>query len=171
MKEIYEYNHYTLVILTIFYLLVKKFTTISSKKISKSVRILLIIGLFLLAILFAVGGRYLLTLPLTLASLALLKLKGLSIFQLISLYRLINTLRNSGRFSFNNKFRNNQSNITIEEAYRILNLDPHKKYTKEEVLNSYKAIMKKIHPDVSPELSRLATIVNEAKDIILNNFG
>ena len=162
---------YTLVILTIFYLLVKKFTTISSKKISKSVRILLIIGLFLLAILFAVGGRYLLTLPLTLASLALLKLKGLSIFQLISLYRLINTLRNSGRFSFNNKFRNNQSNITIEEAYRILNLDPNKKYTKEEVLNSYKAIMKKIHPDVSPELSRLATIVNEAKDIVLNNSG
>ena len=162
---------YTLVILTIFYLLVKKFTTISSKKISKSVRILLIIGLFLFAILFAVGGRYLLTLPLTLASLALLKLKGLSIFQLISLYRLINTLRNSGRFSFNNKFRNNQSNITIEEAYRILNLDPHKKYTKEEVLNSYKAIMKKIHPDVSPELSRLATIVNEAKDIVLNNFS
>ena len=162
---------YTLVILTIFYLLVKKFTTISSKKISKSARILLIIGLFLLAILFAVGGKYLLTLPLTLASLALLKLKGLSIFQLISLYRLINTLRNSGRFSFNNKFRNNQSNITIDEAYRILNLDPQKKYTKEEVLNSYKAIMKKIHPDVSPELSRLATIVNEAKDIVLNNFG
>ena len=162
---------YTLVIITIFYLLVKKFTTISSKKISKSARILLIIGLFLLAILFAVGGKYLLTLPLTLASLALLKLKGLSIFQLISLYRLINTLRNSGRFSFNNKFRNNQSNITINEAYRILNLDPQKKYTKEEVLNSYKAIMKKIHPDVSPELSRLATIVNEAKDIVLNNFG
>ena len=162
---------YTLVILTIFYLLVKKFTTISSKKISKSARILLIIGLFLLAILFAVGGKYLLTLPLTLASLALLKLKGLSIFQVISLYRLINTLRNSGRFSFNNKFRNNRSNITIDEAYRILNLDPQKKYTKEEVLNSYKAIMKKIHPDVSPELSRLATIVNEAKDIILNNFG
>ena len=162
---------YTLVILTIFYLLVKKFTTISSKKISKSARILLIIGLFLLAMLFAVGGKYLLTLPLTLASLALLKLKGLSIFQLISLYRLINTLRNSGRFSFNNKLRNNQSNITIDEAYRILNLDPQKKYTKEEVLNSYKAIMKKIHPDVSPELSRLATIVNEAKDIVLNNFG
>ena len=162
---------YTLVILTIFYLLVKKFTTISSKKISKSARILLIIGLFMLAILFAVGGKYLLTLPLTLASLALLKLKGLSIFQLISLYRLINTLRNSGRFSFNNKFRNNQSNITIDEAYRILNLDPQKKYTKEEVLNSYKAIMKKIHPDVSPELSRLATIVNEAKDIVLNNFS
>src|SRR6056300_1335713 len=97
---------YTLVILTIFYLLIKKFTTISSKKISKSVRILIIIGLFLLAVLFAVGGRYLLTLPLTLLSLALLKIKGLSIFQLISLYRLIHTLRTTGRFSFYNKFRN-----------------------------------------------------------------
>jgi predicted small integral membrane protein len=48
---------YTLVILTIFYFLIKKFTTISSKKISKSARMLLIIGLFLLAILFAVGGK------------------------------------------------------------------------------------------------------------------
>jgi hypothetical protein len=54
----------------------KKFTTISSKKISKSVRILMIIGLLLLATLFAVGGKFILTFPLTLASLALLKLKG-----------------------------------------------------------------------------------------------
>ena len=68
---------YTLVILAIFYLLIKKFTTISSKKISKSVRILIIIGLFLLAALFAVGGRYLLTLPLTLLSLALAMLSSL----------------------------------------------------------------------------------------------
>ena len=98
---------YTLVILTIFYLLLKKFTTISSKKISKSVRILMIIGLLLLATLFAVGGKFLLTLPLTLLSLALLKLKGLSLFQLISLFRLIQTLKNSGRFTFNNsKFTN-----------------------------------------------------------------
>ena len=161
---------YTLVILTIFYLLVKKFTTISSKKISKSARILLIIGLFLLAILFAVGGRYLLTLPLTLASLALLKLKGLSIFQLISLFRLIQTLRNSGRFSFNNTYTNNKSSLTIDEAYKILNLDRAKKVTKEEVKKAYTKIQKKIHPDVSPETSRLSAIVNEAKDIILKSI-
>ena len=134
---------YTLVILTIFYLLVKKFTTISSKKISKSTRMLLIIGLFLLAILFAVGGRYLLTLPLTLASLALLKLKGLSIFQLISLFRVIQTLRNSGRFSFNNTQTNNMSSLTIDEAYKILNLDRTKKVTKEEVKKAYTKIQKK----------------------------
>ena len=162
---------YTLVILTIFYLLIKKFTTISSKKISKSARMLLIIGLFLLAILFAVGGRYLLTLPLTLASLALLKLKGLSIFQLISLFRLIQTLRNSGRFSFNNMQTNNKSSLSIDEAYKILNLDRTKKITKEEVKKAYTKIQKKIHPDVSPETSRLSTIVNEAKELVLRDIA
>ena len=162
---------YTLVILTIFYLLLKKFTTVSSKKISKSVRILLIIGLFLLAILFAIGGRYLLTLPLTLASLALLKLKGLSIFQLISLFRLIQTLRSSGRFSFNNMQANNKSSLSIEEAYKILNLDRSKKVTKEEVKKAYTKIQKKIHPDVSPETSRLSAIVNEAKELVLNDIS
>ena len=161
---------YTLVILTIFYLLVKKFTTISSKKISKSARMLLIIGLFLLAVVFAVGGRYLLTLPLTLASLALLKLKGLSIFQLISLFRLIQTLRNSGRFSFNNTQTNNKSSLTIDEAYKILNLDRTKKVTKEEVKKAYTKIQKKIHPDVSPETSQLSAIVNQAKEIVLKNL-
>ncbi len=162
---------YTLVILTIFYLLIKKFSSISSKKISKSLRVLLIIGLFLLAILFAVGGRYLLTLPLTLASLALLKLKGLSIFQLISLYRLIQTLRNSGRFSFNNMNHNNRSSLTIDEAYKILNLDRTKKITKEEVKRTYTKIQKKIHPDISPETSRLSAIVNEAKELVLNDIS
>ena len=60
--------------------------------------------------------------------------------------------------------------MSIEEAYRILNLDPNKKYSKDEILNSYKKIMKKIHPDVSPELNRLASIVNEAKDIAIKNI-
>jgi hypothetical protein len=132
---------------------------------------MLIIGLFLLAILFAVGGRYLLTLPLTIASLALLKLKGLSIFQLISLFRLIQTLRNSGRFSFNNMKANNKSSLTIDEAYKILNLDRTKKVTKEEVKKAYTKIQKKIHPDVSPETSRLSAIVNEAKELVLNDIS
>ena len=65
----------------------------------------------------------------------------------------------------------NTQSISVEEAYRILNLDPKKKYSKNEVLNSYKKIMKKIHPDVSPELTRLASIVNEAKEVVLKNLG
>jgi len=162
---------FTLVILTIFYLLLKKFTTVSSKKISKSLRILLVIGLILLAILFAVGGKFLLTLPLTLASLALLKLKGLSIFQLISLFRLIQTLRRSGRFSFKRSNSNNISSMTVSEAYKILNLDMNKKITKDDVNKAYINIQKKIHPDISPETSRLSSIVNEAKDLILDDIS
>ncbi len=162
---------YTVIILTIFYFLLKFISNISSKKISKTLRFILIIGLIALAILFAVAGRFLLTLPLTLASLALLKLKGLSIFQLISLFRLIQTLRRSGRFSFNQANSNNQSSISISEAYKILNLDMNKKVTKEDVNKAYVKIQKKIHPDVSPETSRLSSIVNEAKDIVLNDIS
>ncbi len=132
---------------------------------------MIILGLILLAILFAIGGRFLLTLPLTLASLALLKLKGLSIFQLISLFRLIQTLRRSGRFSFNQSNLNNQSSISVQEAYKILNLDISKKITKEDVNKAYIKIQKKIHPDISPETSRLSSIVNEAKDIVLNDIS
>ncbi len=162
---------YTLVILTIFYFLLRLISRISSKKISKTLRFLIIIGLIGLAVLFAIGGRFLLTLPLTLASLALLKLKGLSIFQLISLFRLIQTLRRSGRFSFNQAGSNNQSSISVSEAYKILNLDINKKVTKDDVNKAYIKIQKKIHPDISPETSRLSSIVNEAKDIVLNDIA
>ena len=162
---------YTLVILTIFYFLLRFITSISSKKISKGIRIILIFVLVILAILFAIGGRFLLTLPLTLASLALLKLKGLSIFQLISLFRLIQTLRRSGRFSFNQSNLNNKSSISVSEAYKILNLDMNKKITKDDVNKAYIKIQKKIHPDISPETSRLSSIVNEAKDIVLNDIS
>ena len=123
------------------------------------------------AVLFAIGGKILLTLPFTLASLALLKLKGLSIFQLISLYRLIQTLRNSGRFSFNNQNPSNLSTMSTQEAYRILNLNPSKSLTKEEVNKAYIKIQKKIHPDISPETSRLSSLVNEAKEIVLRDIG
>ena len=161
---------YTVVILTIFYFLLRLITNISSRKISKGLRFFIILGLFALAVLFAIGGKFLLTLPLTLASLALLKLKGLSIFQLISLFRLIQTLRRSGRFSFNQAGTNNVSSISVSEAYKILNLDMNKKVTKEDVNKAYIKIQKKIHPDISPETSRLSSIVNEAKDIVLNDI-
>ena len=161
---------YTVVILVIFYFLLRYISNISSKKLSKGLRLLIIIGLIFLAILFAIGGRFLLTLPLTLASLALLKLKGLSIFQLISLFRLIQTLRRSGRFSFNQSQNNNMSTMSVSEAFKILNLDQKKKVTKEDINKAYTKIQKKIHPDVSPETPRLSTLVNEARDVLLKEI-
>jgi hypothetical protein len=162
---------YIVVILTIFYFLLKWWSSVSTKKMSKNVRFLTILILLILAVLFAVGGKILLTLPLTLLSLALVKLKGLSIIQIFSLFRLIQTLRQSGRFSFNQSQKSNLNTISVTEAYKILNLDINNKPTKELVNKAYIKIQKKIHPDVSPETSRLSTIVNEAKDIVLKDIS
>ena len=161
---------YTVLILIALYFLLRFFANVTSKKISKGLRILLFIGLIIFAALFAIGGKFLLTLPLTIASLALLKLKGLSLFQLFSLFRLIQTLRNSGRFSFNNRNASNVSSMSTSEAYKILNLNPSQSLTKEEVNKAYIKIQKKIHPDISPETTRLSSIVNEAKEVVLRDL-
>ena len=163
---------YTLIILGIAYFLLKLIASISSKKISKNIRKLIFFGGISLAILFAIVGKFILSLPLTLLSLAIVKLKGFSIFQLIGLFRLIQTLRRSGRFTFNQS-RNikNSSSLSLEEAYRILNLDINKQVTKNDVNKAYIQIQKKIHPDISPETSRLSMIVNEAKEIVLKNIS
>ena len=162
---------YTLIILTILYFSLKWLANISLKKRSKNLRILTILVLFILAILFAIGGKILITLPLTLLSLALVKLKGLSIIQIFSLFRLIQTLRKSGRFSFNQPRNSSPSSLSVTDSYKILNLDINNKPTKELVNKAYIKIQKKIHPDVSPETSRLSAIVNEAKEIILKDIS
>ncbi len=162
---------YTLLILIILYFLLRWFSNAALNKMSKGLRLLSILLLVIFAVLFAIGGKFLLTLPLTLASLALVKLKGLSLIQMLSLYRLIKTLRNSGRFSFNQSMSNNSSTLSVSEAYKILNLDITKKPTKEIVNKAYLKIQKKIHPDVSPETARLSTIVNEAKEIVLQDIS
>ena len=163
---------YTLVIFGIIYFLLKILSSISSKKISKNLRKTIFIGSIILALILAVGGKFLLSIPLTLISLAIVKLKGFSIIQLISLFRLIQTLRKSGRFSFsqNQNFKNS-STLFLEEAYKILNLNINKKYTKEEVNKAYIKIQKKIHPDISPETTRLSAIVNESKEVVLKNIS
>ena len=60
--------------------------------------------------------------------------------------------------------------LSIDEAYKILNLDRSKKITKEDVKKAHSKIQKKIHPDISPETSRLSAIVNEAKEIVLKDI-
>ena len=163
---------YTLVFFAIIYFLLKLLVNTSSKKISKYLRKLTFIGLIILALILAVGGKFLLSIPLTLLSLAVVKLKGLSIFQLIALFRLIQTLKGYGRFPFSrNQNIKNSSALSLEEAFKILNLDKNKKNTIGDVNKAYIKIQKKIHPDVSPETARLSAIVNEAKEIILKSIS
>ena len=163
---------YAFVILVVSYILLRLIASASVKKISKTVRFVIFIVSILLALLFAFGGRFLFSLPLILLSLGIIKLKGLTLYQLIALFRLIQTLRNSGRFSFNkNNNYSNSSTLSVEEAYKILNLDRNNKITKEDVQKAYLKIQKKIHPDVSPETSRLSAIVNEAKEVVLQDLS
>ena len=162
---------YTLIIFGISYFLLKSIANIASNRISKNLRKLIFFGSIALAILFGIGGKFLMSLPLTLLSLAIVKLKGFSLFQLIGLFRLIQTLRRSGRFTFNqNSNIKNSSILSLEESYRILNLDINKRITKEDVNRAYIKIQKKIHPDISPETARLSALVNEAKEIVLKKL-
>ena len=163
----------TLIIFVLVYLLLNWFVKTSSAKISKGIRTFTIILSIVLAVIMAFAGRYIFSLPFLLMILPLIKTKaGLTLLQLVRIWGLLRFLKNSGRFNFNNmgSAANTQS-ISVDEAYKILNLNPKKKYSKEEVMKSYKNIMKKIHPDVSPELSRLASIVNEAKEIVLKDVS
>ena len=163
---------YTLVIFGIIYFLLKVLVNTSSNKISKHLRKIIFIGSIILALILVLGGKFLLSIPLTLLSLAIVKLKGFSIIQLIGLFRLIQTLRRSGRFSFKqNQNIKNSSTLSLEEAYKILNLDKNKNNTKDDVNKAYIKIQKKIHPDVSPETARLSAIVNEAKEVVLININ
>ena len=163
----------TLIIFVIVYVLLTWFARTSAKKISKFIRILIIFSAIVLAVVMAYAGRYIFSLPFVLAILPLIKTKaGISLFQLLRLWGLFRVLRNSGRFNFNNFNQSvNKQSLSLDEAYKILNLKSDIKYTKTQVMQSYKSIMKKIHPDISPELTRLASIVNEAKEIVIKNIS
>jgi len=98
-----------------------------------------------------------------------LKIKGLTAIQIFQLWRLLQYLRNSGRFSYYGQSNQSgpSSNLTTDEAYKILGLN--KGCSKEEVIKATNSLQKKIHPDVNPNSNteRLSQIVNEAKEAIL----
>ena len=157
-----------LIVFFIIYFFLNWFAKSSSKKIYSFLRKSIIFIAIIFAIIIAAAGKYIFSLPFLLGVLPLIKTKaGITLLQLLRLWSLIKVLQRSGRFNFqNNKTMNTQS-MTRDEACQILNLDPKKNYSKDEILKSYKKIMKKIHPDISPELTRLATLVNEAKEILI----
>ena len=162
----------TLIIFLLIYFFLNWFAKTSSKRISKSIRVITIALAGILALIMLYAGRFLFSLPFALMILPLIKTKaGLTLYQLFRIWGLLRILKNSGRFNFNNLNQNiNNQSMSVEEAYKILNLDPKRKYTKNQILDSYKKIMKKIHPDISPELTRLASIVNEAKDKVIEDI-
>ena len=158
------------IFLLIFFLL-SWFVRASSKKITKGVRTIIVILSVILAIVFLIGGRLLFSLPLLLLALSILKIKGLTAIQIFQLWRLINYLRSSGRFSYYSQANQARpsSNLSLDEAYKILGIK--KGCSKEEVIKATNNLQKKIHPDVNVNANteRLSQLVNEAKETILKN--
>ena len=161
-----------IIIFILVFVLLSWFTKTSSKKIAKGARGLIFILSVILAVLFVIAGRFLFSLPLLLLAMSLLKIKGLTAIQIFQLWRLLQYLRNSGRFSYYGQSNQTRpsSNLSVDEAYKILGLK--KGNTKEEVIKAANGLQKKIHPDVNPNSNteRLSQIVNEAKETVLKNF-
>ena len=160
-----------IIIFILIFSLLSWFAKANSKKITKGVRSIIVILSVILAIVFLIGGRLLFSLPLLLLALSILKIKGLTAIQIFQLWRLINYLRSSGRFSYYSQANQARpsSNLSLDEAYKILGIK--KGCTKEEVIKATNNLQKKIHPDVdvNANTERLSQLVNEAKETILKH--
>ena len=163
-----------IIIFVIVFLFLSWFSRANTRKIAKGVRNLLIVFSLIVAILLLIGGRILFSLPLFFIVMSALKIKGLTAFQIWNLWRVLNYLRSTGRFSYFGQTNQSQasSNLTLDEAYKILGIK--KGCSKDDVVRAAKNLLKKLHPDVNPDSNteRLSQIINEAKETILkNNFS
>ena len=162
-----------IIIFVIIFVLLLWFTKTSSKKIAKGVRSLIFIISIILAVFFVLIGRFLFSLPLLFLAMSVLKIKGLTAIQVFQLWRLLQYLKNSGRFSYYGQSQQTTSSgsISSDEAYKILGLK--KGCSKEEIIKAANSLQKKIHPDMNlnSNTERLSQIVNEAKEIILKDFN
>ncbi len=157
-----------IIIFVIVYLFLNWFASTSSKKIATTIKKIVVYLSLILAALLTIGGKYIFSLPFLFVILSGLKIKGLTAIQMLQLWRLIQFLKNSGRFS-QGQFGKSQgsSSVTTDEAYKLLGLK--KGVSKEEVLRAANNLQKKIHPDMNREVKteRLSQLVNEAKEKII----
>ena len=157
-----------IIIFVIVYLFLNWFARTSSKKIGTTIKKIAVYFSLILAALLTFAGKYIFSLPFLLVILSGLKIKGLTVLQMMQLWRLIQFLKNSGRFS-QSQFGQTQgsSSVTNDEAYKLLGLK--RGCTKDDVLKAANQLQKKIHPDMNREVKteRLSQLVNEAKDKII----
>ena len=158
-----------IIIFVIAYLFLNWFAKTSSKKIALTIKKIAVYLSLVLAAILTIGGKYIFSLPFLFVILSGLKIKGLTTLQVFQLWRLINFLKNSGKYS-QNQFGNSQgsTSVTNNEAYKLLGLT--KGCSKNEVLQAAMKLQKKIHPDINRDIKteRLSQLVNEARDKILN---
>ena len=157
-----------IIIFVIVYLFLNWFARTSSRKIATNIKKILVYLSLILAAILTIGGKYIFSLPFLFVILSGLKIKGLTTLQVFQLWRLIQYLKNSGKFSQGKSGQAlGSSNISIDEAYKLLGLT--KGCSEEEVSKAVNQLQKKIHPDMNRDVKteRLSQLVNEAKEKIL----
>ena len=163
-----NYLFIAIIIFIALYIVLNYLARVSSKKIASTIKKFAVYLSLILTAIFTLGGKYIFSLPFLLIVLSGLKIKGFTFLQMLQLWRLIQFMKNSGRFS-QGKYGGDQgsSSVTTDEAYKLLGLK--KGASKEEVLKAVNQIQKKIHPDMNKNVSteRLSQLVNEAKDKII----
>ena len=156
-----------IIIFVVCYLILSWFAKTSSKKIAQFLKKTAVILSLFLAFLLTIGGKFIFSLPFFLILLSGLKIKGLSALQMFQLWRLIQYLRSTKKFSSNQA--PGSSSISLDEAYSLLGLK--KGANKEEVIQAAQKLQKKIHPDMNRDVNteRLSQLVNEAKEKIIKS--
>jgi len=159
-----------IIIFIILALALSSFAKANTQKISKNIRLIIVVLSVLLGIALLIAGRILLAAPIFLLLLPLIKLKsGLSLFKALMIFRLLNRLRQQGRFSYSSgtKFSPGSSSISLDEAYDLLNCK--KGDSKEKIESNYKKLMLRVHPDRVHDLdsTKICQVLTEAKNLII----
>jgi hypothetical protein len=159
-----------IIIFIILVLILTWFSEANTKKISKSLRFIIIIFSILVGIILVIAGRVFLAAPIFLLILPLIKLKsGLSLFKAMMIFRLLNRLRQQGRFTYSSgtNFSPGSSSITLNEAYELLNCKQGD--TQAKIESNYKKLMLKVHPDLNKDIdsTKISQMLTEAKNLII----
>ena len=85
------------------------------------------------------------------------------------IFRLLNRLRQQGRFSYTSgaNYSPNSNSINLDEAYSILDCKHGDK--REKIESNYKKLMLKLHPDLNKDIdsTKISQILTEAKNLII----
>ena len=159
-----------IIIFIILALILTWFSEANTKKISKSIRFIIITFSILIGIVLVIAGRVFLAAPIFLLILPLIKLKsGLSLFKAMMIFRLLNRLRQQGRFTYSSgtNFSPGSSSITLNEAYELLNCKQGD--TQAKIESNYKKLMLKVHPDLNKDIdsTKISQMLTEAKNLII----
>ena len=159
-----------IIIFIILALILTWFSEANTKKVSKSIRFIIITFSILIGIILVIAGRVFLAAPIFLLILPLIKLKsGLSLFKAMMIFRLLNRLRQQGRFTYSSgtNFSPGSSSITLNEAYELLNCKQGD--TQAKIESNYKKLMLKVHPDLNKDIdsTKISQMLTEAKNLII----